>query len=81
LEFQTGVIWGRVAEWFKAHAWNACIRESVSRVRIPPLPPVFVATADPPRDYPEAAFSSRQQWAVTVRLGSSTSAPGGLISL
>ena len=31
---------GGVAEWFKAHAWNACIRETVSRVRIP-LPPPF----------------------------------------
>ncbi len=30
---------GRVAEWFKAHAWKACIRETVSRVRIPPPPP------------------------------------------
>ncbi len=25
---------GRVAEWFKAHAWKACVRESVPRVRI-----------------------------------------------
>src|SRR5437867_1784638 len=30
---------GGVAEWFKAHAWKACIRETVSRVRIPPPPP------------------------------------------
>ena len=30
---------GEVAEWFKAHAWNACVRESVPRVRIPPSPP------------------------------------------
>ncbi len=29
-----------MAEWFKAHAWNACVRESVPRVRIPLLPPV-----------------------------------------
>jgi L-iditol 2-dehydrogenase len=28
-----------MAEWFKAHAWNACVRESVPRVRIPLLPP------------------------------------------
>ena len=34
---------GQVAEWLKAHAWNACIRESVSRVRIPLCPPL---TAD-----------------------------------
>ena len=31
---------GGVAEWFKAHAWKACIRETVSRVRIPPPPPI-----------------------------------------
>jgi hypothetical protein len=31
-----------MAEWFKAHAWNACVRESVPRVRIPLLPPVLV---------------------------------------
>src|SRR5689334_9971932 len=31
---------GGVAEWFKAHAWKACIRETVSRVRIPPPPPL-----------------------------------------
>ena len=30
---------GQVAEWLKAHAWNACIRETVSRVRIPLCPP------------------------------------------
>lgn len=30
---------GGVAEWLKAHAWNACIRETVSGVRIPLPPP------------------------------------------
>lgn len=30
---------GQVAEWLKAHAWKVCIRETVSRVRIPPCPP------------------------------------------
>ena len=29
---------GQVAERLKAHAWKACIRESVSRVRIPLCP-------------------------------------------
>jgi hypothetical protein len=33
---------GRVAERLKAHAWKVCIRESVSRVRIPPLPPYVI---------------------------------------
>ncbi len=31
---------GGVAEWLKAHAWKVCIRETVSRVRIPPPPPL-----------------------------------------
>jgi hypothetical protein len=29
-----------MAEWLKAHAWKACIRETVSWVRIP-LPPPY----------------------------------------
>src|SRR5690606_13428652 len=31
---------GEVAEWFKAHAWKVCIRETVSGVRIPLSPPL-----------------------------------------
>ena len=34
-----GVRRGGVAEWLKAHAWKVCMRETVSRVRIPPPPP------------------------------------------
>src|ERR1700728_2029092 len=30
---------GGVAERSKAHAWKVCMRETVSRVRIPPPPP------------------------------------------
>src|SRR5919108_4253585 len=37
---------GEVAEWFKAHAWNACIRETVSGVRIPLSPPVATKTGN-----------------------------------
>ncbi len=33
---------GEMAEWFKAHAWKACKRETVSRVRIPLSPPIYV---------------------------------------
>ena len=34
---------GEVAEWLKAHAWRACIRATVSRVRIPlPPPPKYM---------------------------------------
>ena len=29
---------GEVAEWLKAHAWKACIRATVSGVRIPSSP-------------------------------------------
>src|SRR6185437_1450187 len=32
---------GEMAEWLKAHAWKACIRETVSWVRIPLSPPSF----------------------------------------
>src|SRR5205085_7987830 len=32
---------GGMAEWLKAHAWKACIRETVSWVRIPLPPPVM----------------------------------------
>ncbi|CVI17806.1 hypothetical protein AGR4A_Cc30067 [Agrobacterium tumefaciens str. B6] len=37
---------GQVAEWFKAHAWNACVRESVPWVRIPPCPPFHLIFTD-----------------------------------
>ena len=32
---------GEVAEWLKAHAWKACIGETLSWVRIPFSPPIF----------------------------------------
>ena len=32
---------GEMAEWFKAHAWNACIGETLSWVRIPLSPPAY----------------------------------------
>src|SRR4029077_6456773 len=35
---------GEMAEWLKAHAWKACVRETVPWVRIPLSPPaVFEA--------------------------------------
>ena len=33
------IIYGSVAEWLKAHAWNACMQGTVSEVRILSLPP------------------------------------------
>ena len=32
---------GEVSEWFKEHAWKACMRATVSGVRIPISPPEF----------------------------------------
>jgi hypothetical protein len=37
--FHAGFHAGGMAEWLKAHAWKACIRETVSWVRIPLPPP------------------------------------------
>ena len=33
---------GEVAEWLKAHAWKACIGETLSWVRIPFSPPKLI---------------------------------------
>jgi hypothetical protein len=33
---------GEVAEWLKAHAWKACIGETLSWVRIPFSPPLII---------------------------------------
>ena len=35
---------GGVAEWLKAHAWKACLRETVTWVRIPLPPPPCLGT-------------------------------------
>ena len=32
---------GEMAEWLKAHAWKACLGETLTRVRIPLSPPYF----------------------------------------
>ena len=34
---------GEMAEWFKAHAWKACLGETLSWVRIPLSPPLNIA--------------------------------------
>ena len=39
LKEQSKNIDGGMAEWFKAHAWKACIGETLSWVRIPLSPP------------------------------------------
>src|SRR5205807_6211200 len=40
-----------MAEWLKAHAWKACIRETVSGVRIPLSPPGFSFAVSTPEYY------------------------------
>jgi hypothetical protein len=49
---------GGMAEWLKAHAWKACIRETVSWVRIPLPPPRLCSRlfADD-RNYPHNALN------------------------
>ena len=46
--FMLVCIAGGMAEWLKAHAWKACIRETVSWVRIP-LPPPGPDFSEPSR--------------------------------
>ena len=47
---------GGVAEWLKAHAWKVCIRETVSRVRIP-LPP--------PEHFKKTCTMKKKGWAAS----------------
>ena len=49
---------GGVAEWLKAHAWKVCIRETVSRVRIP-LPPERVWKIQRVANNPKATIRYR----------------------
>jgi hypothetical protein len=37
---------GEVAEWLKAHAWKACLGETLTWVRIPPSPPLNPVVED-----------------------------------
>ena len=61
---------GQVAEWLKAHAWKVCIRESVSRVRIPLCPPF-------PNQFP---WTARHAIFGRIVVASCASAGGILIS-
>ena len=51
---------GGVAEWLKAHAWKACLRETVTWVRIPLPPPR-------PREVPQTNFIKRGARQLHVR--------------
>ncbi len=54
-------ICGEMSEWMKEHAWKACKWETVSGVRIPVSPPVWVIRAigryEPCQSREEAALS------------------------
>ena len=52
---------GQVAEWLKAHAWNACIGETLSRVRIPLCPPFQTHILD--------VFVCREVWCALFARG------------
>ena len=58
IRVRPGVRCGGVAEWLKAHAWKVCIRETVSRVRIPPPPPFNVSPTSIPAQGVAAAIAS-----------------------
>jgi hypothetical protein len=48
-----------MAEWLKAHAWKACVRETVPWVRIPLSPPFHIEIQNEfcfPSRLPERAF-------------------------
>ena len=40
-----------VPEWLKGHAWKACVRATVPRVRISPVPPAFAPAPSPVRGF------------------------------
>src|SRR5205807_222370 len=68
--FMLVCIAGGMAEWLKAHAWKACIRETVSWVRIP-LPPPGPDFSEPSRT--SANTEIQHLRALTVRRGLATS--------
>ena len=50
------VMFGRVAEWFKAAVLKTAVGESLPWVRIPPLPPAIFGAAQRPHNAAEAKF-------------------------
>ena len=57
---------GEMAEWLKAHAWKACVRETVPWVRIPLSPPSYLCpscngewVAEPVLSGTATAFATR----------------------
>ena|GEM_PF-3492141 len=60
-----------MAEWLKAHAWKACLGETLTWVRIPLSPPYF-----------QLLSACRNQFAITLRLSaiSATFEPASAIS-
>ena len=63
---------GEMAEWLKAHAWKACVRETVPWVRIPLSPPelievIYIFCSISPSRPPQRTISFRRPPLVTTR--------------
>ncbi len=75
-----------MAEWLKAHAWKACIRETVSGVRIPLSPPGFSFAVSTPEYYPRSSLrrfsglGSALTWSMGWAFGDTIGCPGMLHS-
>lgn len=50
---------GQVSEWFKEHAWKACVGETLPWVRIPPCPPFIFSGSRAKRAAGESEFRVR----------------------
>src|SRR4051794_5812604 len=50
---------GEMAEWLKAHAWKACLGETLTWVRIPLSPPSFLHLAPDQVDTDQGTNPSR----------------------
>jgi hypothetical protein len=73
LHWGTQLSRGEMAEWFKAHAWKACVRETVPWVRIPLSPPdQRIAHRQPAGHVVGSACASRSRgWPSTAQASTS----------
>lgn len=67
---------GQVAEWSIAHAWKACVGESLPRVRIPLCPPQRSSDIPPYRQPPIVCFG----WACRPKRLAPLFGPHGVVS-
>src|SRR5215469_13042776 len=49
---------GEMAEWLKAHAWKACLGETLTWVRIPLSPPASLSCREFPSPFPAEFVNS-----------------------